>query len=686
MRSIVVTAVLLSLAACQDPTSFSSSRSDSVATFAQSKIKEPVPGQYIVVFRNDVVDVESAAKSLAVKHSGKLKHTYKAALKGMAIQLPLAAVDVLRRDPSVAYVEEDQVVHTDAADPIVQPGATDGLDRIDQRLLPLDGTYSYSSDGAGVRVYIIDTGIHYGHNEFAGGRAGFGFDVLGADGDDCNGHGTHVAGTVGGSTYGVAKKVKLYSVRIFDCSGSGAWSDVIAGIDWVTANRVLPAVANMSLGGGFSAAANQAVANSIAAGVVYAIAAGNSNLDACSRSPASTPNAITVAASDVGDQFASFSNFGSCVDVTAPGVNITSAWIGGATATNTISGTSMATPHVAGVAALFLTTNTNATPAQVTTAILNNASAGTLTSVPSGTPNLLLYSKLATSSSWVVRGALPSARRGFAMAATNGSLYAIGGSNSANAVLKTVQAYSPSTNSWTTKASLPAVRQAGNGAVAINGIIYLPGGHDATNALTKTLYAYNSSTNSWSSKTPLPVFGSCGGSAVIAGKIYVFSGCTRSGTGAQVPAAFLHRYDPSTNTWTALHPAPASHFQPFVGAIAGKLYVVGGNTASNTATGRLDVYDPATNSWTTRAPMPTVRVAASGSAIGGKLVVIGGRNGTTYLSTVEAYDPVANSWSSRSSMPTARAAFGVGGLSGLLYAIGGRNSSTTLATNERFTP
>jgi N-acetylneuraminic acid mutarotase len=290
------------------------------------------------------------------------------------------------------------------------------------------------------------------------------------------------------------------------------------------------------------------------------------------------------------------------------------------------------------------------------------------------------------STAWTSRAGLPSARRAFAMAATNGALYAIGGSNSSNVGLTTVQAYSPGSNSWVTKAALPAARQTGNGAVAINGIIYLPGGHDASNALTKTLYAYNPSTNSWSTKSPLPVFSSCGGSAVIGGKIYLFSGCTRSSTGAQVPAAFLHRYNPATNTWTALHPGPSSHFQPFVGAIAGKLYVVGGNNASNIASGRLDVYDPATNSWTTRAPMPTARAGAAGSAIGGKLVVIGGRNGATYLSVVEAYDPVANSWTPGSSMPTARAALGVGGLSGFLYAIGGRNSASVLAANERFTP
>jgi N-acetylneuraminic acid mutarotase len=290
------------------------------------------------------------------------------------------------------------------------------------------------------------------------------------------------------------------------------------------------------------------------------------------------------------------------------------------------------------------------------------------------------------STSWATRAPLLSARRGFAVGATGALIYTIGGINSAGTVLKTVQTYSAANNSWTTKASLPAARQTGDGAVTINGIIYLPGGHDATNALTKTLYAYNTSTNVWSTKAAMPAFSSCGGSAVISGKIYVYSGCTKSSTGSQIAATALHRYDPVTNTWTTLHAAPVSHFQPVVGAIAGKLYVIGGNNSSSVAFGRVDMYDPATNAWTSKAAMPTARVGAAGSTINGKFQVIGGRNGTTYLNTVEAFDPAANSWVTRPSMPTARAALGVGGLSGFLYAIGGRNSSSVLATNERYTP
>jgi N-acetylneuraminic acid mutarotase len=291
-----------------------------------------------------------------------------------------------------------------------------------------------------------------------------------------------------------------------------------------------------------------------------------------------------------------------------------------------------------------------------------------------------------TSTSWLARAGLPTARRGMAIWAANGLLYSMGGSNSAGTVLTTVQSYSPSTNSWTNKASLPAARQTGNGAVTINNIIYLAGGHDAAGATTRTLYTYNTTSNSWSIRAPMPVFSSCGGSAIIGGKVYVFSGCTRSSTGSQIAAGFLHRYDPATNTWATLRSAPVSHFQPVVGAISGKLYVVGGNNGSGAAFGRVDMYDPATNAWTTRATMPTARVGAAGTSINGKLHVFGGRNGTNYLSTVQAYDPVTNSWSSKAAMPTARAALGVAGVSGFLYAVGGRNSASVLATNERFTP
>jgi subtilisin family serine protease len=686
MKRLVFLSLAMGLGACQDPSQPEiSSNQNSSNVQATTPSKRPVPDQYIVVFRRDVADAASVARDLATKHKAKLKHVYTAALKGMTVQLPQGAIAALQRNPTVEYVEQDQVVELDG-ELIVQPGATRGLDRVDQRFLPLSGSYSYSADGAGVRVYIIDSGIHYGHTEFAG-RALFGFDALGGNGGDCNGHGTHVAGTAGGTTYGVTKKVQLYSIRVFDCAGSSFASVIIAGVDWVTKNRVLPAVANMSLGGSFSSAVNLAVSNSIATGITYVVAAGNSFVDACSQSPASTPAALTVAATDVSDAFAYFSNFGSCVDIVAPGVSITSSWIGSQTATRTIDGTSMASPHVAGAAALYLSANPGATPSQVSSALRSNGTAGILNFVPPGTPNLLLYTNPSVSTSWAPRSPLPTARRGVAIWVANNLLYAIGGTNSTGTVLRTVEAYNTNTNSWTTRALLPAARQGGNGAATINNILYLPGGHDAVGLTTRTLYAYNPSTNTWASRASMPVFSSCGGSAAIAGKLYVFSGCTRSSRGAQVAAALLHRYDPATNTWATLRAAPATHFQPMVTVTGGKLYVVGGNNGSGAAFGRVDRYDPAANTWSLRATMPTARVAAAGVAINGRVHVMGGRNGTTYLNTVEVYDPLSNSWTTRPSMPTPRAALGVAGISGFLYAVGGRNGSTiALGTNERFTP
>lgn len=290
--------------------------------------------------------------------------------------------------------------------------------------------------------------------------------------------------------------------------------------------------------------------------------------------------------------------------------------------------------------------------------------------------------------SWAARAALPSARRRSAVAAANGLLYAIGGLNSAGTALRSVVAFNPSTNAWSTKASIPAARQGFNAAARIGSTIYVAGGKDAAGALTRTLYAYNSSSNTWSAKATMPVASACGGSAVISGKLYVFSGCTRSSTGAQIAARLLHRYDPSTNLWTTLRSAPVVHTDPAIGVISGKLYVVGGNdgAAASVAIGRLDVYDPATNTWSTRATMPTARTAMAGAVIGGKLHVIGGRNGGTYLNTVEAYDPVTNSWGVRAVMPTRRSGLGVAAISNLLYAVGGGNTTSALATNERYTP
>ncbi len=390
-RFIALGLAVFLLAGCSDaPTSSltpAASPSLNVATGAS------IAGRYIVVFKSEVDDVDGEASQLSARYGAAIRHTYKSALKGMAIELSDAKVAALRAEPSVAYVEQDQVMSIN----LTQSSATWGIDRIDQRNLPLSGTYTYGADGTGVTVYIIDTGINFTHTEYAG-RAFKGIDEVNAGGTaaDCNGHGSHVAGTVGGTLYGVAKNVRLVAVRVLDCSGSGSTTGVIAGIDWVTANKVLPAAANMSLGGGFSAALNTAVENSIKSGVVYGIAAGNSSADACTFSPASAPSAITVGATDILDGFASFSNFGTCVDINAPGVNITSAWIGGNTATNTISGTSMAAPHVVGAAALYLQVNPTATPLQTRNVLVSNGTPNKITSLPSGTPNTLLYSAFIT--------------------------------------------------------------------------------------------------------------------------------------------------------------------------------------------------------------------------------------------------------------------------------------------------
>jgi subtilisin family serine protease len=353
-----------------------------------------IRGQYIVVF-DDSVDDSAAGEALdsAITHArgqgAEIHHRYGHAVHGFSATLSDAAVQDLRNNPHVLFVEADQVITLDG-DQVSPPSW--GLDRIDQRALPLNSHYVYDYTGSGVSAYIIDTGILTTHVDF-GGRAFIAYDSVGdgRNGVDCNGHGTHVAATVGGATYGVAKGVTLYAVRVLNCSGSGTTSGVIAGIDWVTANHTDPAVANMSLGGGASSALDLAVTNSIKAGVVYAIAAGNSNRSACNYSPARVPAALTVAATTSADARASYSNYGTCVDLFAPGSSITSAWIGSNTAKNTISGTSMATPHVTGVTALYLEAHPGATVTEVVNAIVANATTNVVTN-PRGSPNLLLYS------------------------------------------------------------------------------------------------------------------------------------------------------------------------------------------------------------------------------------------------------------------------------------------------------
>ena len=362
------------------------------------KNKNKIEGQYIVVFEDRLSDddVDTRSDEIVRNARGKKNHVYKNALKGFSAEMTEKEAMKIAARADVAYVEEDGLVTADAT----QSPATWGLDRIDQQNLPLSNSYTYNFTASGVKAYIIDTGILTTHTQF-GGRAIHGRDAVNNDNDatDCNGHGTHVAGTVGGSTYGVAKSVTLVAVRVLDCSGNGTDSGVIAGIDWVTADHQAgaPAVANMSLGGGVSQALDDAVNRAINDGVTMAVAAGNGDqfgnpLNACNGSPSRVPAAITVGATTSTDARSSFSNYGTCLDLFAPGSSITSSWYTSTTATNTISGTSMATPHVTGVAALYLSQNGNQSPATVRNAIVAAATPNKVTNPMTGSPNLLLYS------------------------------------------------------------------------------------------------------------------------------------------------------------------------------------------------------------------------------------------------------------------------------------------------------
>ena len=346
---------------------------------AKGKAGDAIPGSYIVV-----VEPGADPKAVAEAQDAETKHVYRQAIKGFSAKLSSEQVAKLRKSKKVAYVEQDRVYTASTT----QSGATWGLDRIDQRSLPLSTTYTYNRTGSGTNAYVIDTGIYTAHADF-GGRARNVYDAFGGTGNDCNGHGTHVAGTVGGAQFGVAKAVNLRGLRVLNCSGSGSTSGIIAALNWLSANHVKPAVANMSLGGGYSSSLNSATTNLVNSGVFVAVAAGNESQNACNVSPASASGTYTSAASDRTDTRASFSNYGGCVDGYAPGVSITSAWRNGGT--RTISGTSMASPHTAGVGALYKSNFGDAPASTIVSWINTNATTNVIRSNVSGTPNRLLY-------------------------------------------------------------------------------------------------------------------------------------------------------------------------------------------------------------------------------------------------------------------------------------------------------
>ncbi|MFG3422119.1 S8 family serine peptidase [Micromonospora sp. NPDC048063] len=387
-RSLLVGVATMAMVATATP----AMAAEPVGTIRAAGGATAVADSYIVVFKDTAVaraTVGDTAQRLVGRHGGTVARTYGAALRGFEVRVGAGAAARIAADPAVAYVEQNHTVSI--AGTQTNPPSW-GLDRIDQRALPLDSSYTYPNTASNVHAYIIDTGIRFSHSDF-GGRATSGYDAVdGGSADDCNGHGTHVAGTVGGSAYGVAKGVQLVGVRVLNCQGSGTNAGVIAGVDWVTQNAVKPAVANMSLGGGANSTLDTAVRNSINSGVSYGLAAGNdSGGNACNTSPARTAEGITVGSTTNTDARSSFSNIGTCLDIFAPGSSITSAWHTGDSATNTISGTSMATPHVVGAAALVASANPSWTPQQVRDFLVNNATNNVVGNPGTGSPNKLLY-------------------------------------------------------------------------------------------------------------------------------------------------------------------------------------------------------------------------------------------------------------------------------------------------------
>ena len=395
MRKTLVIATFLAaglVAANLAPTKISGQKHGIVRAIA------PVPDRYIVVLSDEIgrrgltsPEVESYARSLSNDYGGKIDVVYSSAFAGFSAEMTAEQAEAMNQDAAVRTIEEDALVFVSDT----QPNAPWHLDRIDQRPMPMDSIFNYSATGAGVNVYVLDTGVRFTHQDF-GGRANAVYDNIndGLNGGDCTGHGTHVAGIIGSSTYGVAKQSLIHSVRVVPCSGFGQISNLLAGIDWVTANRVNPAVANISITApGTSPALELGLTNSIASGVTYTVAAGNNSSNACSFTPARTPNALTVGATATSDERLLMSNYGPCLDLFAPGYQVTSLSYLNDTDTRILTGTSMASPMVAGAAALYLGLNPTAGPVEVSNAIKGAATTGLITLIDGTSPNKLLFTQ-----------------------------------------------------------------------------------------------------------------------------------------------------------------------------------------------------------------------------------------------------------------------------------------------------
>ncbi|MGC5331707.1 S8 family peptidase [Micromonospora sp. DT62] len=546
-RSVLVGVAALAMVATATPVM----AAEPVGTIRAAGGATAVADSYIVVFKDSSVarsSVGDTAQRLVGRHGGAVARTYGAALRGFEVRVDARAAARIAADPAVAYVEQNHTVSI--AGTQTNPPSW-GLDRIDQRALPLDSSYTYPNTASNVHAYIIDTGIRFSHSDF-GGRAVSGYDAVdGGSADDCNGHGTHVAGTVGGSAYGVAKGVQLVGVRVLNCQGSGTNAGVIGGVDWVTANAVKPAVANMSLGGGANASLDTAVRNSINSGVSYGLAAGNdSGGNACNTSPARTAEGITVGSTTNTDARSSFSNIGTCLDIFAPGSSITSAWYTNDTATNTISGTSMATPHVVGVAALVASANPTWTPQQVRDYLVNNATSNVVTNPGTGSPNKLLY---------VVNGDTPPPTNDFSVSVspTSGST-APGGSVTATVATATTNGSAQSVSlsasglpSGATASFSPAtVTSGGSSALTISTSASTPAG---TYAVTVTGTAASGSRTATYSLTVTGTGGGCSGTNgtdlaipdtnVAVSSSIVIAGCARNASSASTVAVnIVHTY------------------------------------------------------------------------------------------------------------------------------------------------